>query len=291
MHEFGPLVSAQWLRARMGGAGVAVLDASWYMPAQLRDPDAEFLLERIPGAQRFDFDKVVVAAGSPLPHMLPAPGEFERHARRLGIAGSTPIVIYDTAGLFSAPRAWWMFRAMGRRDVAVLDGGLPGWKALGFDLEQGPAAAVAPGDFVAEAQGDRVAGSEDVLRAIEAGEPQIVDARPAGRFAGREKEPRPYLRCGHMPGALNLPFSDLVEDGRLVPAGRIRSAFAAAGFDPRRPGIASCGSGVTACVLALAAEVAGFQPFAVYDGSWAEWGKAGEDRFAVVSDARPATGA
>ncbi len=283
MADFPLLVEAEWLRERLGSDRLVLLDASWYLPAQARDPDAEFAERHIPGALRFDFDTVVADRASALPHMLPSAAEFETHARGLGINGDGQIVIYDTAGVFAAPRAWWMFKAMGHADVAVLSGGLAAWIAADGPLAGGAPGEVAQGDFVARPVPGRLADLNQMKRVVGAGAAQVLDARPAGRFAGREAEPRAGLRSGHMPGAINLPSGDLVREGRYRPADELAALFAAAGIDPDRPVIASCGSGVTACILALGGEIAGLPPIAVYDGSWAEWGMPGDAGRPVVS--------
>ena len=248
-----------------------MLDASWYLPADGRDVHAEFLQRHIPGARRFDFDGEVCRADTPLPHMLPRAADFTAHARRLGVSAGSPVVVYDSHGLFAAPRAWWMFRAMGHADCRVLDGGLPAWIDGGFALQSGPAGQVAAGDFTARLQRDWLADRADVLSALDDDGVSIADARPHGRFTGAQPEPRPGLRGGHIPGSLSLPASELIADGRLRDAGTLRALFAA-----RLPAgnriIASCGSGVTAAIIALAARESGLTDVAVYDGSWAEWG-------------------
>ena len=267
------LVDAAWLKAHLGDADLVVLDASWYMPAQNRDPEAEFLAGHIPGARRFDFDGKVKDHGSTLPHMLPNEAAFQEAARVLSISASSRIICYDGAGIFAAPRAWWMFRAMGHKAVAVLNGGMPAWKAAGGALETGAEKPAAAGDFTARLQPALVKDAAGLKAAIEAAEVQVIDARSAGRFTGVEPEPRAGLRSGHMPGARNLPFDRLLQDGAYRDASAMADLFRQAGLVGDKPVVASCGSGVTASVLALGAEAAGLAPFAVYDGSWSEWGQ------------------
>lgn len=282
MADFPLLVEAGWVKERLGSDRLVVLDASWYLPAQERDPEAEFAERHIPGALRFDFDTTVVDRASALPHMLPSAAEFEAHARALGVNAHSRIVVYDTAGVFAAPRAWWMFKAMGHGDVAVLSGGLAAWIAANGPLASGASSRPAQGDFVARPVRGRIVDLEHMKLVVGGDAGQILDARPAGRFAGREPEPRAGLRSGHMPGACNLPASDLVRDGRYKPADELAALFEVAGVDPAAPVIASCGSGVTACILALGGELAGLPPVAVYDGSWAEWGMPGDAGRPVV---------
>ncbi|MDQ0469193.1 3-mercaptopyruvate sulfurtransferase [Labrys wisconsinensis] len=264
------LVSTDWLAARLGDPGLAVVDASWYLPAQNRSGAEEFLAAHIPGAAFFDIDAIADHA-SGLPHMLPSEAAFAAAAGALGIAETMDIVVYDGAGLFSAPRVWWTFRVFGAPRVFVLDGGFPAWTAEGRPVESGPARR-SPAPFTARLDRDAVAGAEAVAAALRTGGATVVDARPADRFAGEAPEPRPGVRGGHMPGARNLPASAVIDRGRLAAPDAVASAFAAAGVDVDQPVITSCGSGVTAAILTLALASIGKPAAALYDGSWTEWG-------------------
>lgn len=277
------LIDAAALAAILDAPDVVVLDSSWYMPADQRDPDAEFRAGHIPGAKRFDFDKAVADTSSPLPHMMPSPEAFQDAARALGISNATRVVVYDGAGIFAAPRAWWMFKAMGHEDVAVLDGGFPAWRAAGGRVETGAQTPTVTGDFTARPAPARIADAAAVKADLESGARQVVDARGAPRFEGAQAEPRAGLRSGHMPGARNLPFNQILEDGRFKSPEAIRALYADAGVGTDRPLVASCGSGVTAAVLALGAEVAGMESVAVYDGSWSEWGQETRPDLPVVT--------
>ena len=264
------LVSTEWLAAHLEAPDVAILDGSWHLPDSGRDADAEYEEAHIPGAVRFDID-VIKDKGSDLPHMLPRPEAFASAVRKLGIGDGQTIVVYDTVGVFSAPRVWWMFRTMGARNVYVLDGGLPKWVAEGRPVSDAPVMR-RDRHFTARLDHRLLAEKPDVARAVREGAPRILDSRNATRFRGEEEEPRPGLRAGHMPGAINLPYRDLLrEDGRLRPAAELSALFAARGVDPAEPLIASCGSGVSAATLALALAETGHQRVAVYDGSWTEW--------------------
>ncbi len=265
-----PFVSAAWLAERLDAPDIVVVDGSWYLPAQNRDPDAEFLAGHIPGAVRFDIE-TVKDAESPLPHMLPSPEAFASAMRALGIGDGQTIVVYDGMGLQSAPRVWWTFRTFGARDVRLLEGGLPAWREGGFPLEEGPARPRARRHFTARLDHGAVADMADIRRALASGSAQVLDARSAERFRGEAPEPRPGLRSGHMPGALNLPYTAIVENGRLKSPDALRAALEAAGVDLSRPVITTCGSGVTAAILRVALETIGRPARALYDGSWTEW--------------------
>jgi len=268
------LVCTQWLQDHLDAPDVVVVDGSYYLAAMKRNAREEYLAGHIPGAIFFDIDAVADHSSS-LPHMLPSPEAFSSAMRAMGIGDGTTIVVYDGAGLFSAPRVWWTFRTFGVRDVYVLDGGLPKWKAEGRPLDFGEVKRT-PRHFTARFNRGAVADAADVQRALSQSDIQVVDARSAARFAGTAPEPRPGLKSGHMPGAFNLPWETIVEDGRLVAPDRIRSAFAGAGIDVDKPVVTTCGSGVSAAILWLALDALGKEPKGLYDGSWTEWASRGD---------------
>lgn len=266
------LVSTDWLAARVGKPGLTVLDGSWYLPGSGRDPAAEYQAGHIPGAVFFDLD-ASSDPGSKLPHMLPAPEAFAQRMSGLGLDDGDDIVIYDGSGAnLSAPRVWWMFRALGHPRAAVLDGGIRKWRSEGRPLESG-SRAPNPGRFTARRQPGAVRDADEVRRALDSGALQVVDMRSAGRFAGTEAEPRPGLRGGHIPGSRSLPYQELVTaDGTVLPLEQLRRRIEAAGVELTRPVVATCGSGVSACALIHALHLLGREDTTLYDGAWAEWG-------------------
>ena len=263
-----PLVDVAWLAAHLADPRLVVLDA--HMPPPGSAPVAGPVMQ-IPGARRFDFDSDIRDQRSPLPHMLPSAEQFSAQVQALGINRDSLILVYDRLGIFSAPRALWMWRAMGHGAVAILDGGLPAWLAAGQPVEEAQPYAGPAGDFVAAPVADLFCNGDEVAARLADGSRPVVDARARERFAGGVAEPRPGLRSGHMPGALNLPYAELLRDGRFKPANELRTALGSLLATDSAP-VFSCGSGVTACVLAVAAELAGYRGMTVYDGSWADWG-------------------
>jgi thiosulfate/3-mercaptopyruvate sulfurtransferase len=264
------LVTTEWLAARLGEPELSIVDGSFYLPALKRNAKEEFLAAHIPGATFFDID-AVADHSTDLPHMLPGATQFTKEVSALGIGSDDTIVVYDGAGLGGAPRVWWTFRIFGAKNVYILDGGLPKWKAEGRPTDHGPSRRT-PRKFNAELNTAVVAGVTDVQMALLDRTAQVVDARPATRFRGEDPEPRPGIRSGHMPGAKNVPVTGLIEDGRLITPDRIREKFTAGGVDLDQPVITSCGSGVTAATLWFALDAIGKAPKALYDGSWTEWG-------------------
>ncbi|MEO5621787.1 MAG: 3-mercaptopyruvate sulfurtransferase [Cypionkella sp.] len=265
------LVSTDWLAAHLKDPDLRVLDASWFLPDAGRDAKADYAAGHIPGARFFDLDEISDSR-SDLPHMAPPPEKFISRMRAMGVGDGHQVVIYDGAGLFSAARVWWTFRLMGKTDVAVLDGGLPKWRAEGREIEDMPP-IVRDRHMTTSRQHNLVKDVTQVAHAAKLGEAVIIDARAAARFRGEAPEPRPGLRSGHIPGAKNVPFASLLNpDATMKSPPELRAIFEAAGVDLAKPAITSCGSGVTAAVLSLALERMGHRNHALYDGSWAEWG-------------------
>jgi thiosulfate/3-mercaptopyruvate sulfurtransferase len=265
-----PLVSANWLAEHLNDSNVVVVDGSWHMPATGRDPRAEYLASHLPGAVFFGIDEIADKTTT-LPHMLPTPEDFAQAVGALGIAETDTIVVYDEVGTTSAARVWWEFSAMGARDVRVLDGGGPKWRAEGRPTEAGEVKR-ARKVFHPNFQPGLVTDFRGVLSLTQSKARTIVDARPADRFKGEAPEPRPGLASGHIPGSLNVPAGILAADGKLRPANELKAIFEQAGVDVSKPIVTTCGSGITASTLALALQIAGAKDVAVYDGSWTEWG-------------------
>lgn len=265
-----PVVSVTWLAERLSGSGVVALDAT-LPPVGVKPPvdtRARWMERHIPGAVFFDIDELSDHA-TPLPHMLPREEAFAASMAELGVSDESTIVAYEQEGVFSAPRAWWMLRVFGARDVRVLDGGLRAWMEAGLPVESGPVRRTRA-EFRATLDRDAVADFAGIQELI-AGKGQILDARSAGRFAGTAPEPRAGISSGHMPGATNLPFTEVAENGRMKQAEKLREIFAAKGIDMEKLVTTTCGSGVTAAVLALGLEIAGAKKVRLYDGSWSEY--------------------
>jgi thiosulfate/3-mercaptopyruvate sulfurtransferase len=268
-----PLVSTDWLANHLEAPDIKIVDASWYLPAEERDAKAEYAAAHLPGAVFFDIDEIA-ATDTDLPHMLPLPAKFASRVRKLGLGDGSRIVVYDGWGVRSAARVWWTFRAMGHEDVGVLDGGLPKWIAEGRPTTD-RTSVVRERHFTVRFANDLVRDRSQVARALDSRREQVVDARPAARFRGETPEPRPGLKAGHMPGALSIPMSEmLAADGTMKSRAALAAVFDKAGVDIKQPVVASCGSGITACVLALGLARLGRWRTAVYDGSWADWGAA-----------------
>lgn len=272
----GSLVSTEWLAAHLHDPNLVILDGSFKLPGVTPIAAEDFAARHIPGARFFDIDAIADHETS-LPHMLPSAAAFEHHAAELGITNDSMVVIYDTPGLMSAGRVWWTLRTFGHDKVAILDGGLKKWLVEGRPVTN-EVAVPASARFRATFDPAAVRSKSQVLANLQNHTEQVIDARSVGRFTGEEKEARPGLRSGHIPGSLNLPFNALTDpqSGELVPEAEIRKAFVAAGLDFSKPVVASCGSGVTAAALAFGLHLAGKDDVAVYDGAWSEWGQPGD---------------
>ncbi len=265
------LVSTDWLAAHLADPDLRILDASWYLPDMARNARDEYAAAHIPGARFFDIDEISDQRSS-LPHMAPPSEKFISRMRAMGVGDGHQVVVYDGHGLLSAARVWWLFRLMGKVDVAVLNGGFPKWQAEARAIEDMPP-VMRDRHMTVQRQAGLVKDVTQVAHASKLGEAEIIDARSAPRFKGEVAEPRPGLRAGHIPGAKNVPYQTLLNsDGTMKAVGDLRAVFEAAGVDLGKPAITSCGSGITAAVLSLALERMGHRNHALYDGSWAEWG-------------------
>ncbi|MBB4212153.1 thiosulfate/3-mercaptopyruvate sulfurtransferase [Rhodothalassium salexigens DSM 2132] len=285
--ETGSLVSAAWLADHMTAPDIRIVDASWHFPDSGRKAHAEYEEAHIPGAVFFDIDEIKDTAGD-LPHMLPPAEKFSSRVREMGLGDGNRLVIYDTGGVHPAARVWWMFRVFGCRDVVVLDGGLAGWRAQDGRIDDIPPIPRRR-HFSPRYQATLVRDADQVAQALDKGTAQVVDARGGPRFSGADPDPRPGIRSGHIPGSLNVPFASLFnDDGTYKDPDGLRAAFEAGGVDLSRPVITTCGSGITACTLALALDILGKKDVAVYDGSWADWGADRGDQSRPIATGAPA---
>lgn len=268
----GPLVSQTWLNTYLRAPNVKLVDASWYLPNQSGDAKAEFNMEHIEGAVFFDIDKISDEL-SALPHMLPKPKEFSKKMGCLGLSNHDIIIIYDNVGIFSSPRAWWTFRVFGHKNVAILDGGLPSWKKAGLPLTSGQP-KIKNASYCSNFNPNLIRYVDQVITNLQDKQEQVVDARSPGRFYGSDPEPRPNLRSGHIPNSINLPYDTLIDQNTnlLLSPDRLKDIFETSCIDLTRPVVTTCGSGISASVIALALYLCGNQNAAVYDGSWTEWG-------------------
>lgn len=276
------LVSSDWLEEHLGRPDIAIVDASWYLPAQGRNARAEYEAGHIPGAVFFDQDQISDQT-SKLPHTLPSAEQFSKDVGALGLSTDQTIIVYDGPGIFSAPRVWWLLRIMGARDVRLLSGGLDGWNAAGRPVTS-DRTEITPATFEARLDESRVASFNEMQAIVASGNAQVADARSAARFSGQEPEPRAGVRSGHMPGAHNMPSGTFSKDGALLPPAQLHELFEKAGIDLAGPIVSSCGSGITAAIITLALETLGHEDNRLYDGSWTEWGSQ-EDTPVVAGDA------
>ncbi|MBB3453431.1 thiosulfate/3-mercaptopyruvate sulfurtransferase [Rhizobium sp. BK313] len=277
------VVSADWLQNELGAKDLRILDASFYLPAQKRDADAEYASGHIPGAIRFDQDKIADHSTN-LPHMVPSPEFFAAEVGKLGIKETDRIVVYDGPGVFASPRVWWLFHVvMGAPNVFVLDGGLDGWKAEGRPLETAlptfPSVTFKPNFSAA-----RIVPFDEMREIVDSSSLQIADARSAGRFAATEPEPREGMRSGHMPGAKSLPSGSFAVNGKFKSLPELRETIEKSGIDLEKPVVTTCGSGITAAIITLALESLGHGANRLYDGSWSEWGSRPDTRIVTGKD-------
>lgn len=270
MENNHPLISADELHKVTGRKDMVILDASMASPLPGKKNEIGHLA--IPGARHFDFETIFCDQESALPHAMPSASCFEKEARKLGINNNSYIVVYDNMGIYSSPRAWWMFKAMGHDNIAVLDGGLPHWTKMGYATESKFTKPPQDGDFCANYQPSLMSSSEEILQTLNSDSAVVLDARSASRYLGQEPEPRAGVRRGHMPGAANLHFRSLLEDGKMKSKEQLQALFAPLVQDNPQKIAFTCGSGVTACILALGAAILELPDLSVYDGSWSEWG-------------------
>jgi len=273
-HFVSPLIEANELAEIIDQANVKVIDASWYLPSDQRYPLAEYEVAHIPGAKFFDID-AVCDTQSAFPHMLPCADDFAQAMSNLGVSHNDLVVVYDGSGVFSAPRLWWTLRVFGHDNVRVLNGGLPAWQAVGGAVASlyGDAPSAVQSEFTSHYRAELVYDADAVLMDLESQRIQLLDARTQARFNGEQEEHRPGVRSGHIPGSINLPFKELLDaQGKMRPPAELKQCLCDVGVDLDKAIVTSCGSGITASVLALALFCIGRQDVPVYDGSWAEWG-------------------
>ncbi len=268
----GPIISTAWLATELGKSDLMLFDATKYLPNENRDGRAEFLAAHIPGSRYFDIDEFA-DQDSDLPHMIPTVGRFEKLTSTLGITNTTRVVFYDQKGIASSARGWWLMGLFGHDNATVLDGGLPKWRKEGRAVASGAPLAAPASHYIAAFRPQRLRGVGDVMGNLATQTELVLDARAVGRFTGAQKEIRPGVRSGHIPYSANLPYNELLSaDGTFLAPDALRTRFAQAGVDGKKPVITTCGSGVTACILTMGMQLAGLPAAAVYDGSWTEWG-------------------
>ncbi len=269
MNHFHTLIDCETLAIKLTSDQLVVLDGTWFLPNSNRDARAEYTEGHIPGARFFDIDAISDQSSS-LPHMVPTAEAFSRSVEGLGISNESKIVVYDAQGLFSAARVWWLFRTFGHQDVAVLDGGLPAWLSAGLAVTD-EVSEIQPGSYHAELNANLVVNLPGMQQRVQDQNAVILDARPATRFTGEAPEPRPELESGHMPGAVSLPATDLLDQGQLKQVAELQFLFESLAITEASPVVTSCGSGVTAAIITLALEHCGLGMHQLYDGSWTEW--------------------
>ena len=270
IHLDNALVEVEWLKKNLGAEHLIVLDAT--LPKAVAAGVKEKApVGRIPGARFFDIKNVFSDTLATYPNTWPGQDAFIKAARDLGINSNSTIVVYDDHGIYSSARAWWMFKSMGHQNVAVLNGGLVAWQEAGFDLEDKNDISVVQGNFAGHFMSDYIKNRQDVLDHLNDVKELVIDARAENRFKGLVEEPRKGLRSGHIPGSINLPYTDLLENGKMIELIDLKEKLQSI-IPENKNLVFTCGSGITACVLALGAELSGYKNLSVYDGSWTEWG-------------------